>query len=136
MSAAHGSWKAELTTFETHTKAWLVALFGLPPAAVLVALESAGVTLPTWATALLALLPILGAVSGVVWGPANKTALDTSYGTTLTSEPEPLEKLGAMIKTLKQDIDAAQRQQQHPPLPPGMAADQIPDPPAAVPPTT
>lgn len=74
MSAAHGRWAAELSTFETHAKAWLVALFGLPPAAVLVALEGAGVSLPTWATALLALLPVLGAASGVVFGPANKVA--------------------------------------------------------------
>lgn len=76
MGAAHGRWAAELSTFETHAKAWLVGLFGLPPAAVLVALEGAGVSLPTWATALLALLPVLAAALGVVVGPANKVTTD------------------------------------------------------------
>jgi hypothetical protein len=70
--SAHGRWAAELSTFETHAKAWLAAAFGLPPAAVLVALEGAGVHLPTWATALLAVLPLVTATTGIVFGPANK----------------------------------------------------------------
>lgn len=70
--SAHGRWAAELSTFESHAKAWLAAAFGIPPAAVLVALESAGVHLPTWATALLVVLPLVSATTGIVFGPANK----------------------------------------------------------------
>jgi hypothetical protein len=91
MSAQHGSWASELSALETHAKAWLAVAFGVPPAAVLVALESAGVQLPTWALALLALLPLVSATSGVVWGPANKTALDTSYvGALNSTDPYPV----------------------------------------------
>jgi hypothetical protein len=90
MTAQHAPWAAELSTFERYAKGWLVVLFGLPPAVVLAAFEGAGVHLPVWALALLALLPLVSATSGVVWGPANKTALDTSYAATLVSMPSHL----------------------------------------------
>lgn len=72
MTGQYGGPIGALSVVETHAKAFLVGLFGIPPAAVLVALEGAGVSLPTWATALLALLPIIAAVTGVAFGPANK----------------------------------------------------------------
>jgi hypothetical protein len=74
VTGQHNGPIGELSVLETHAKAFLVGVFGIPPAAVLVALEGAGVTLPTWATALLALLPIIAAGAGVVVGPANTPA--------------------------------------------------------------
>jgi hypothetical protein len=105
--SAHGPWAAELSTFEKYAKGWLVALFGIPPAAVLVALEGARVQLPTWALALLAILPVVAATAGVVSGPANKV---------------PLTPIGPPILA----STAA-------PLPTGVTAEQLPDVPPAAP---
>lgn len=84
--SAHGSWKDELSTFEKYAKGWLAALFGLSPAAAVGVLALFGVHIPAGVVAsLLGLLgPLLG-VAGVVVGPENKTALDTSYAAILTS---------------------------------------------------
>jgi len=97
VTGQHGGPIGALSVLETHAKAFLVGLFGIPPAAVLVALEGAGVTLPTWATALLALLPIVAATAGVVVGPRNRVAPPAAFGAILapvqgldpTPAPEP-----------------------------------------------
>lgn len=106
--SAHGRWAAELSTFESHAKAWLVGVFGIPPAAVLVALHGAGVHLPTWATALLALLPIVAATSGVVFGPANKAVLP------IVTAPIAVAHLDTAVSDLRADIALAAAM---PPLP-------------------
>lgn len=107
MTGQRGGPIGALSVLETHAKAFLVGLFGIPPAAVLVALEGAGVTLPTWATALLALLPIIAAVTGVVIGPANAPAAP--------AKPDAIAELSAAIEQQKAAIAAARAAVQNPP---------------------